>query len=70
MDDYLKQQGSRQVTLPLWNPVEQKLKEDYNQRDTVSTVLPIWLVTHIHSGVLVPEVSLNPDFEVFRCIDI
>ncbi len=70
MEAYLVQQGSRNVTLPLWNSAEIKIKEAYNAPGTLSTVLPIWLVTHLHEGKLLAEANPTPDFEAFRDRDI
>ncbi len=66
MEAYLEQQGSRKVTIPFWNPFEEKIINSYNPPGAVSTILPIWLVTHIQDGQLAPEANLLPDFEAFR----
>jgi len=66
MEAYLEQQGSRKVTIPFWNPFEDKIVNSYNPPGAVSTILPIWLVTHIEDGKLIEDAQLLPDFDAFR----
>lgn len=70
MEAYLEQQGSRKVTIPFWNPFESKIVNAYNPPGAVSTILPIWLVTHIQNGELVEMPNLLPDFDAFRDVEI
>jgi len=70
MEEYLTMQGSRQVVMPIWNDFEQKISDDFNSPEAISTLLPIWLVTHIQAGELIPEANLAPDFQSFRLQDI
>lgn len=66
MELKLKEQGSRQVLMPIWNDFEERIAFQHNAPDAVSTILPIWLVSHIHQGELIEEPILKPDFEAFR----
>lgn len=70
MEDYLARQGSRSVVMPVWNDFESKIVQEYNTPEAVSTVLTLWLLTHIHEGQLQEDVNLNPDFEAFRLRDM
>lgn len=70
MEAYLEQQGSRKVTIPFWNPFESKIINAYNPLGAVSTILPIWLVTHIKDGKLIESSNLLPDFDSFRDVEI
>lgn len=66
MDDYLAKQGSRNVTMPVWNPFESKIMDAYNQPGAVQTLLPIWLLCHVEQGELIEQTQLKPDFEAYR----
>lgn len=70
MEDYLEKQGSRAVTMPFWNDFEAKIIQDYNEPTAVSTILTLWLLTHIHKGQLIEDVNLAPNFDAFRNLDI
>ncbi len=66
MEAYLAQQGSRNVTIPFWNPFEERIMEKFNDAGAVATLLPLWLATHIKNGELDDIPNLAPDFESYR----
>lgn len=66
MEEKLQRDGTRQVLMPIWNDFELRINQTYNPPDAISTVLPIWLLTHIENGELIEEPVLKPDFAAFR----
>lgn len=70
MDAHLADLGSRKVLMPVWNDFDIKLRTEINPPEAPSTILMLWLVTHLQEGRLIESVNLNPDFEAFRLQDI
>jgi Fe-S-cluster containining protein len=70
METFLQEQGSRQVVMPVWNDFEIKINSDFNPPEAISTILPIWLLTHTQQGELRPDTVLTPNFEHFRLQDL
>ncbi|PKL79037.1 MAG: hypothetical protein CVV27_02460 [Candidatus Melainabacteria bacterium HGW-Melainabacteria-1] len=62
--------GTRHALMPLWNDFEDKISRAHNAPNATSTMLTIWLLSHIESGELIEDVNLDPDFEAFRLKDI
>lgn len=66
MELKLKEQGSRNVLMPVWNDFEARIVDKFNEPNATSTILPIWLLTHLHKGELIEDSVAEPDFEAFR----
>lgn len=70
MEAKMQREGSRQVVMPVWNDFELKIHQSYNAPGSISTVLPLWILTHLHKGELIEDTDLEPDFEAFRLKDM
>lgn len=64
MIEFLDKQGSRKTFLPFSNNYEFRVGELNTSTNKVSTILPIWVYSHIKDNDFVSEVNLNPDFNV------
>lgn len=63
-EKYFKEKGGRLVTMPFWNNVEYKLAE-LNLGLGVSTLIPIWIKSHIKDDKFQDFPNLVPDFSNF-----
>lgn len=59
-EDYLREQRSRSLTMPVWNVFE-KVIEIINPKESLKAVLPIWLITHIRGNTLLEDINPKPD---------
>jgi Fe-S-cluster containining protein len=59
MDNYLREKGTRKLTMPLWNVFEQVVAL-FNPKESITASIPVWLITHIQNDKLVDEVNPNP----------
>lgn len=70
MEARMQEQGSRQVVMPIWNDFETRIENHFNAPGAISTVLTLWLLTHLKDGELIEDTNINPDFEAFRLKDM
>ncbi|PIQ25807.1 hypothetical protein COW36_21950 [bacterium (Candidatus Blackallbacteria) CG17_big_fil_post_rev_8_21_14_2_50_48_46] len=66
MEAFMENQGTRKVVMPVWNPFEEKIVQVFNAPGATSTILAIWVKSHIVEGRLAEEANLNPDFQALR----
>lgn len=55
-----QQEGSRSLTMPLWN-VYEKVISILNPPGTLVAGIPIWLITHIRNNKILTELNPSPD---------
>lgn len=70
METHLTQLGSRKVLMPIWNDFDAKIRGELNAPDAPSTILMLWLVSHVKEGQLIEQVNMYPDFDAFRTQDL
>jgi Fe-S-cluster containining protein len=58
-EDFMREQGSRALTMPVWNVFE-KVIEIINPEGSMKAVLPVWLITHIRGSSLLEEPDPKP----------
>jgi Fe-S-cluster containining protein len=58
-EEYMRNQGSRALTMPVWNTFE-KVIEIINPPESMKAVLPIWLITHIRGNSLLEDPDPKP----------
>lgn len=62
-EEYMRQQSSRAMTMPVWNVFE-KVLDIINPKDALKAVIPIWLITHIEGNDLLDKINLNPQIKI------
>ncbi len=63
LEELLQKQGSRKVLMPIWNDYEKQIQAIAKMDKNISSVLPVWVYSHIEDNKLIPKVNLKPDFE-------
>ncbi len=59
-EDYINEQQSRSLTLPLWN-VYEKVITILNPPGTLVASIPVWLICHIKNDKIVDELNPSPE---------
>ncbi len=63
---FMQKQGTRKVVMPIWNHFEEKIVRTFNAPGATSTILAVWVYSHLKDGQLSEEANLNPDFQALR----
>jgi Fe-S-cluster containining protein len=66
MEVFMQTQGSRNVVMPVWNPFDEKIVKDLNPPGRVSTLLVLWVISHLENGKISETCNLSPDFQTLR----
>jgi len=65
LENHFQRMNNRSVVYPKWNPFEAKLRL-MNDDPYVSSILPIWIYSHLSGDEWVDQVNLRPNFEILR----
>lgn len=66
MEVFMEKQGSRKVVMPIWNHFEEKIVKSFNTPGATSTILAIWVLSHLEQGKISEQLNLSPNFDALR----